>query len=378
MLLLLTLALSLSLFPVSAKTPRSSVRSLRAKKQVTVKQRRQMERKLREVKEKQHDVSVDFHASARQLDFSERELRAARARLRSTENRLHGTRRKLEAVNSDLEQQTAELWQRLELFYKQGSVGYVEVVLGAEDFDQFVDRAVFVRAIAEDDLRLKQEIENKKKQQEALQQELERSWTELDSLRRQCAAKTEEIRVATNRKHELLARVKRDRASKEAAYEELVETQKEIERILWRLTRVPSRSGGGGPVRRLSGGFILPCNGRFTSAFGWRIHPITGTRRFHDGQDIAAPSGTTIRAAASGTVVKSGWMRAYGKTVMISHGSGYTTLYGHCSSLLVSDGQTVSQGQPIARVGSTGWSTGPHLHFSVYRNGGAINPMSVR
>ena len=98
------------------------------------------------------------------------------------------------------------------------------------------------------------------------------------------------------------------------------------------------------------------------------------TRRFHNGVDIAAPS-QTIKAADDGRVIYAGWKSAYGRTVIIDHGSGWSTMYGHCSSISVSSGQVVSRGQRIAAVGSTGWSTGPHLHWTVYRNGSTINPL---
>ena len=114
---------------------------------------------------------------------------------------------------------------------------------------------------------------------------------------------------------------------------------------------------------------------RITSRFGWRIHPILRTRRFHDGVDIAAGAGTTIKASDDDRVIFAGWKGAYGRAVVIDHGSGWSTLYGHCSALYVSTGQTVSRGQRIAAVGSTGWSTGPHLHWTVYRNGRHVNPL---
>lgn len=364
------------LAPAMAKSPASQIKQLKAKKAATIEQRREAESKLREVKQQQRSASQRFHASEAKLNQAERDLRNARARLQVTERRIRDARDELGRIEQQLEVQTAELWERLELFYKRGQVGYVEVLLGATDFDQFVDRAVFYRNITEHDLALKASIEDSRTRQVALQKELERNWIEYNSLKAQCSAKAAQIQVETNRRLAVLAEVKSDRAAQEAVYREIVATQREIERVLWKLNQAPS--GSRGPVRKLSGGFILPCNGRLTSSFGWRTHPITHTRRFHDGQDIAAPSGTTIRAAASGTVVHSGRMGVYGLAVMINHGSGYTTLYGHCSSLLVREGQSVSQGQPIARVGSTGWSTGPHCHFSVYRNGTAINPLSVR
>ncbi|MFW5736628.1 MAG: LysM peptidoglycan-binding domain-containing protein [Halanaerobium sp.] len=117
-----------------------------------------------------------------------------------------------------------------------------------------------------------------------------------------------------------------------------------------------------------------PVNGRVTSGFGWRTHPVKKTRLFHNGIDIAVPNGTEIKAAASGEVVHSGWMNGFGYTVIIDHGRGVETLYGHNSKVTVSKGTTVNKGQQIALSGNTGLSTGPHLHFGVLRNEEPLNP----
>ena len=124
------------------------------------------------------------------------------------------------------------------------------------------------------------------------------------------------------------------------------------------------------------GGMIWPLSGPVTSEFGWRTHPIFGTARFHSGLDIGGDYGLPIYAAASGTVIHAGWISGYGNTVIIDHGGGVTTLYGHNDSLNVGVGQTVSQGQVIAMCGSTGNSTGPHCHFEVRENGEPVSPYS--
>lgn len=123
--------------------------------------------------------------------------------------------------------------------------------------------------------------------------------------------------------------------------------------------------------------FKWPLQGRISSGFGWRNHPITKVRHFHAGIDIAAPHGTPVRAAAAGRVVSAGRMGAYGLAVVIDHGSGYTTWYGHCSKLLVRVGDQVKEGQQIALVGSTGQSTGPHLDFRIKIGEYAVDPLEL-
>ena len=123
--------------------------------------------------------------------------------------------------------------------------------------------------------------------------------------------------------------------------------------------------------------FRWPVVGRINSPFGWRRHPITRKRSFHTGVDIKARTGTIIRAAQGGRVAYSGWMGGYGRVVVVNHGNGYSTLYAHCSRLLVRKGTKVSSGQAIAKVGSSGRTTGPHLHFEVRKNNKPINPLKV-
>ncbi|MEO0686911.1 MAG: M23 family metallopeptidase, partial [Cyanobacteria bacterium J06649_11] len=125
---------------------------------------------------------------------------------------------------------------------------------------------------------------------------------------------------------------------------------------------------------RGSGIMAFPSDGYISSPYGWRSHPILGRGRLHTGIDFAANYGSTIRAADSGTVLYSGWYGGYGKTVIINHGKGISTLYGHSSKLYVKSGENVKRGQPIAAIGSTGFSTGPHLHFEVRKNGTPVNP----
>lgn len=144
-----------------------------------------------------------------------------------------------------------------------------------------------------------------------------------------------------------------------------------IKAMIQSMEAASSMPAGGG-----SGAFMWPCSGPITSYYGWRTHPIFRTKRYHSGMDIAVDTGTPIHAAASGTVIYSGWMGGYGYCVMISHGGGLVSLYGHNSSLAVGEGQRVSQGQVIAYAGSTGYSTGPHCHFEVRVHGEVTDPLN--
>ena len=134
-------------------------------------------------------------------------------------------------------------------------------------------------------------------------------------------------------------------------------------------------SGGEVAVRRARGGFRWPVMGRINSPFGWRQHPITRRKDFHTGIDIKAERNDPIKAAGSGRVLYSGWMGGYGKVLVVEHPNGQSTLYAHCSTLLAAKGASVSSGQLVARIGTTGRSTGPHLHFEVRNGNSPVNPI---
>ena len=157
--------------------------------------------------------------------------------------------------------------------------------------------------------------------------------------------------------------------------QDLAELERQEDQLLAEsqaLTGVITGSSGSGQG---TGSLIWPVSGPVTSPFGWRIHPILGYKKFHTGIDIGVGYGTPIHAADSGTVIYATWMGGYGNVIIIDHGDGLSTLYAHQSSLAVGTGARVTRGQMIGYVGSTGFSTGPHLHFEVRVNGNPVDPM---
>ncbi|HEY0325082.1 MAG TPA: M23 family metallopeptidase [Allosphingosinicella sp.] len=155
-------------------------------------------------------------------------------------------------------------------------------------------------------------------------------------------------------------------------------TGRDIQLMQWTIGGSTQWMEASGVGRESSNGFRMPVHGRVTSNFGTRVHPILRYTRFHAGIDFGAPYGAPIMAAASGQVSSAGWQGGYGRAVKISHGGGIQTLYGHMSSLAVAPGQQVAAGQVIGYVGSSGFSTGPHLHYELHRGGTPIDPASFR
>lgn len=174
------------------------------------------------------------------------------------------------------------------------------------------------------------------------------------------------LQIASTRQKDLLSEVKSERNSLEQMLDEM---EKESDKLAQELLKVASKGN-------FTGTLLWPTPGytRITSPYGWRIHPIQKTKKFHSGVDVAAPMGSKAIASAAGKVIFTGWRGAYGNTIVVDHG-GLTTMYPHLSAILVKTGQYVKQGEQIGKIGSTGWSTGPHIHIEVRVNGEAVDPM---
>lgn len=306
------------------------------------------------------------------------------AQTSSTQRRIDWNTVQLDAARKSLKLHDDLLRRRLVDIYEEGDLGYLNVLLSARSFSEFVERWEDLRlliAANQRAVRARKEAENRVAAVEAaleatrlqLQQEQQAQMearSQLDSLaaeRQNLVNLTGEQRraVATQ-----VAQMEDLSAAEEAQLESLIqEKQRELEAQ----RRAAGITGGaeepGGP-----GVFSWPVTGTITSPFGWRSNPFGGAPEFHQGLDIAAPTGTTVTAAAGGTVIMAQWYGGYGNYILIDHGGGYSTGYGHLSAIYVSNGQAVKRGQAIGAVGSTGASTGPHLHFEVRIDGKPVDP----
>ena len=317
--------------------------------------------------------------TGRQIATVERELTTARARLERLRAELRETRIKLKMAEQRLERQQAAFEQRVVSLYKTRELTYIDVLLHSSSFDQLVSSYRVVHDVVggEDDLLgeldaaraavATQQAALTDKQEEAVQaaSELEGERAALAALQAAQQEQRDAAWAARQEKGATLAAANADLAELERQEDVLLAQSQSLAAI------INGNSGGGGG----SGSMIWPVNGTGTSGYGYRIHPILGKRILHTGIDIAAPSGAAIWAADGGTIVYATWVSGYGNTVAIDHGGGISTLYAHQSSTAVSYGQRVKKGQVIGYVGSTGFSTGPHLHFEVRVNGAPVDPM---
>lgn len=319
---------------------------------------------------------------------AERELKAIDAQLNTISAEINVIENTIAQLNTDITQKTQEIERkteeldakqvlydkRINVMYEQGSSGYIAILFEADNIFDFFERYELVDQLVAYDKEVINGVIAARKELETAKAELEASKTQ------------RETELASQKEKQVAYEAKQ--AESQAIYDELAKDVKEYEALLVAaeaeqnriLAQIAARTSNvSGRSYAAKGMLQWPTPGytTITSQFGYRTHPVTGTYKYHSGTDIAAPTGASILAAASGTVIMAGYNAGgYGNYVVIDHGGGVTTLYAHASALCVSNGQFVSQGQLIAKVGSTGMSTGPHLHLEVQVNGQRTDAMS--
>ncbi|MBS6256039.1 murein hydrolase activator EnvC family protein [Megasphaera massiliensis] len=335
-------------------------------------------------------VNDKLYAIQQQLEAAQRDYQAVANELKATEEKIAATQAELEKTRARLKVREGVFTKRVRDIYMHGQLSYLDVVLGAKDFSDFSNRLELLRRIIDADITLISDIRKERAAIETAKQELETQRARQAQLRDQAAAKRDEIESRRKEQQAILYQAQNDKAVAEQAYNEYQQSSQAIAEMLRQraadraaqaaaaAAQASSGGGGGGsdyyqPVSG-SGAMIWPVNGVVTSPYGYRTHPIFGTTIYHSGIDIGVDYGTPVHAADGGVVVEAGWISGYGYAVIIDHGNGLSTLYGHNQELAVSEGQSVSQGQVIAYAGSTGNSTGPHVHFEVRANGDPVDP----
>ncbi len=340
-------------------------------------EREEMQAGIDELESQQADVLQQKAALDAQNEVYRQEIELIEEQVSLYTQLVEQKRQEVELATQAESEQLATYRRHVRAMEENGRYTYLSILFGSRSLGELMSNLDMIGEIMEADQRSYEQYTAAREQSEQIQAEYETMLTELDS--RQSELETEkaalEIQIdeATQMIVDLEAQLETDRA----AYEEQLAKEAALEADIQEMIAELERQEAANSIVS-TGTYIWPLPGyRPGSAYGWRIHPIWGDRRFHAGEDIGAPSGTSILAADSGiaTVIPDNG-NGYGNYIIINHGGGRTTLYAHMSGFAVSNGATVTQGQTIGYVGSTGNSTGPHLHFEVRVNGATTDPKS--
>lgn len=340
-------------------------------------EREEMQAGIDELESQQADVLQQKAALDAQNEVYRQEIELIEEQVSLYTQLVEQKRQEVELATQAESEQLATYRRHVRAMEENGRYTYLSILFGSRSLGELMSNLDMIGEIMEADQRSYEQYTAAREQSEQIQAEYETMLTELDSrqseLETEKAALEVQIDEATQMIVDLEAQLETDRA----AYEEQLAKEAALEADIQEMIAELERQEAANSIVS-TGTYIWPLPGyRPGSAYGWRIHPIWGDRRFHAGEDIGAPSGTPILAADSGlvTVIPDNG-NGYGNYIMINHGGGRVTLYAHMSGFAVSNGATVTQGQTIGYVGSTGNSTGPHLHFEVRVNGATTDPKS--
>lgn len=318
-----------------------------------------------------------LYKNQQRLEYNQHSLQKNKKQYTNAKNEMITLERKLENLLVEHRKHLSYTSKRIVQMFKHKRNNYIDFLLNSNDINAFLDRLYYenivisydkkklheTKTVAREILTLKRKIELQKRNLE----------TSIASINRQ----QEDIQDAISKNEKLIHKLQTDRATWEKAERDLAKQSRAISQMINQEAKKSEKEGASVSVAST---FTKPVPGRITSPFGSRIHPIFKRRIFHSGVDIGAPYGTPIKAANSGRVIFVGWYSGYGKVVIIDHGKingqPTTTLYAHMSTTIAKQGSNVAKGATIGKIGTTGYSTGPHLHFEVRQNGNPVNPLN--
>ncbi len=317
-----------------------------------------------------------------EIDLIEAELSEMDAIIEDAEEKIRQKEEEIASYEAKIAENDENFRKRFRAMDESSGANYLDILLNSTSLSDFFIRLETLREFTEYDQSVIDEMITLKQGIEANKNELVLKRDEQKQARDLVDDKRDSLNAKLKEQNQLINKISVEIEKDEKLYQEASRLEEQLKESLKSSLSSSNSSKNSttpsGKTLKYSGGkfaFPAPSMTRVSSPYGYRTHPVTGQKyKFHKGMDLAAPQGTNIVSAEAGVVRSAGWNGGYGYCVVVDHGSGYATLYGHASKLLVSKGQEVSKGQVIAKVGSTGVSTGPHLHFEVLINGNTTNP----
>lgn len=348
-----------------------TIKNLELQKNDLISQKDESNSQLEFISEELSETVAEISELTQKIYDKQTELEEMTAKTEIIEKRILKVKKQLVEATDEYNNQKELLEKRLVAMYEMGETSYLDLLLNSKGISDFLSNYYYISEIATTDSQLLNVVSNQKMIIEKMMIKLEEYEADLTKTK----ADLEKASIAISN----MVIIKNQRV--EELSEEELNIQKEIEEYQNEIQKIESE------IRLLSlssnnenyvGGTMewpVPGYTRISSPFGMRTHPITGVYKLHTGTDISAPMGAMFVAANDGIVTKAGTNTAYGNMVIIDHGGGITTLYAHGSEIMVEEGQIVKQGEQVLKVGSTGYSTGPHAHFEIRINGQYVNPL---
>ncbi|NJM56754.1 MAG: peptidoglycan DD-metalloendopeptidase family protein [Synechococcales cyanobacterium RU_4_20] len=341
-------------------------------RQQQVEQRQQaVEQATKRIKQAEQSALGDLTDLRDTLLQTEGALADSQARLDVAAQYLKGLEGRLAQSQQTYQKQRNSTVARLQVLQRQQRLQGWAVLLESDSIGAFLQRRYYLKKLYERDRTRLSNLTQQAIQLQQQQEQIEEQKNGIALLRQRQLMQKSGLEQKSKQQAVLIQRLKDNRAALEASQIQLQRDSENLTQLIQELIAKRSVNAGflgGGPLR-------MPVAAPISSPFGWRVHPVLGTERFHSGIDFAVDYETSIGAAAGGVVIYADWYGGYGNAVILDHGDGITTLYAHNNELTVSPGQAVQPGQVVSRSGSTGLSTGPHLHFEVRQNGEPVDPM---
>ncbi len=373
------------IFFLCISTTTIQAKTLEEKKQDTLKEIENLKSDIKETQKEINSLTTeknDISSYINQLDNKiikiSNEISDFEDKIEDKEKDIEETKVKLEDAKVRCEQQYDDMQKRIQFIYEKRNKSFFEMIVSSNSISDLLNKADYVFSMSDYDNEMMNKLNETKKEIENYEKTLEQELSDLELMKSELESQKTKVNSTINaKKGELAAKNSEiNSATKErSAYEKELEAQ---EKILNEIEEQIAKSANGNAYEGTTTGFVWPCPGytRISSYFGPRPQPTPGASTNHKGVDLAAPYGSNILATAAGKVTTSTYSKSAGNYIVIAHGNGMSSVYMHCSKLLVSVGDTVSQGQVIAKVGSTGYSTGNHLHFGIIKNGSYVNPLN--
>ena len=342
------------------------------------KQQEELQNQIEQSNDELNEVQSQLSENLKQIEKldekisdSEQKMEELNSEISTLQRTIDDIKAQLEVAEKKYEEQKNIMEKRLIAIYESGETKYIDVLLKSKDISEFLSNYYLINEITSVDKELLNEVESQKKTIDLAKQKLEKEQEKLTTdLQNQTKTSTVLENTKTLRE-KYISRLSDEEKAKQAQIDEMTKQYDEVNKQILELAKQ------GLDTEYIGGVLAWPVPGytKISSNYGMRVHPITGQYKLHTGVDISAPMGANFVAANDGIVTKAGYNTAYGNMVIIDHGGGISTLYAHGSEILVTVGQTVKRNDPILKVGSTGYSTGPHAHFEVRINGVVTNPI---